>query len=115
MYDRSIDSMNEFRALIVSDPEVAKIWQAYLDDETGSLDGLDTTRVSSLVLLLFGIYEKAYFAHEYGVMGASEWERFQFQICRQFGRVHALDEMTAALERTMTPEFVLFAERQCRD
>lgn len=115
MYDRTIDSMNQFRTLLVTDIDAARLWQSHVDEEVDSLDGLDTLRSRQLVSLIFGVYEKAYYAREYDVLGPEEWERFEFQICRQYDRARRSQILSEVLELTMTPTFTEYMVDQCVD
>ena len=113
MYDSSIDSINQFRGLIVSDVEAARLWQAHIDGEVDSLEGLDGLRARQLVSLVFGIYEKDYFMRKNEVIGEEEWERFEFQICRQFERAQNSITLEENLGLTMTPTFLDYIDEQC--
>ena len=112
-YDRNIDSLSEVRNRIVSDPDVARIWQAFQDNESGSLEGPDRTRLRQLVFWLFGVYEQSYFANRYGVLGSSEWSRFSVNVCFQYGLVLSSTTLVNGLRFVVTEEFMEYMEATC--
>jgi len=113
VYGSSIDSMNDFRTRIVDDRDVARLWSAYQLGELDDLDQPDQARLAQLIIMLFGIYEKAYYAREYDVIGLSEWSRFEFQICRQYDRVRASSFLNRNLEVGMTEQFLTYISMSC--
>lgn len=75
-FDRSIESLIYLRMQIATN--------------TDSLDtmadhwGIDSTKLlrrQLIVVSLWSIYEKTYYSHQYGLIGAAEWERFETRIC----------------------------------
>jgi len=114
MYDSSIDSLNAFRARIIDSRDVANLWNAYRSGDVESLDTTDRRRISQLVGMLFGIYEKSYYARQYGVIGSSEWSRFEVQICLQFDSVSRSLILKEYLESTMTEEFMGYISSLCQ-
>ena len=114
MFDSSMDSLNEIRLLIASDAEVARIWRAYREKEFDSLDDTGKTQAGELVMAMFGIYEKAYYAREYEVIGSREWERFEIQICIQLDRAQASREVLELVRITLTPSFMSYVRELCQ-
>ena len=115
VYENSINSMNDFRTRIIDDREIAGLWGAYQAGELEGLDQPDQSRVGQLILMLFGVYEKSYYAQQYGVIGSSEWSRFEFQICRQYGRVRSSQFLLQNLEVGMTQEFLGYIRASCSE
>ena len=115
VYEDSINSMNDFRTRIIDDREIAGLWGAYQAGELEGLDQPDQSRVAQLILMLFGIYEKSYYAQQYGVIGASEWSRFEYQICRQYARVVSWQFLLQNLETAMTQEFLGYVYESCAE
>ena len=66
-------------------------------------------------LVLWGIYESAFFANERGVLGPNEWTRFEVAICRN--RVRDLEfweyEGQVPIPELLTPQFVEYIENEC--
>jgi hypothetical protein len=79
-YDRNIDSLNTWRLSMASDPELARIWS----DITHSDATAQELQGGFVPSALWGIYENAYHSKQYGILGPSEWGRFEVQICRLF-------------------------------
>lgn len=48
--------------------------------EPESLDGADAFRRGLYMQMFFVIYEKAYYANQYGLLGSSEWSRFENEL-----------------------------------
>ena len=114
MYDRNMDALISVRDRIASDPELARIWQIYGSQQ--SLDevlGPQRMQLSLLIVNLFGVYEKAYFSRQYGVIGDSEWTRFAENICIQWERPPA--DIRETLLRTLTDEFAEHIATLCSD
>ena len=73
--------------------------------------------IQMLFLELWGIYEAAYFANERGILGATEWTRFQDAFCRERRKAEVLGAWSGRLRddmepltRTLTPAFVNYVE-----
>lgn len=113
-YERNIDSLNEWRLELIGDPELTSLLGTF----TGALGENATPaevrelRLNLLLNVIFGVYEKSYFAAKFGVMGADEWARFQDQAC--LNRSRAMNRgLWEAMERLLTMEFASFLESQC--
>ena len=86
-YDRNIDSVNEVRGWIANNPDLATLYRAFLNDETAEIEEPRIIQLNLLMNSIFGIFEKAYFAFQYGHIGQSEWSRFDKQICIQYSHM----------------------------
>lgn len=108
-YGRSMAGMIEFRQTVINDPEIARIYNVFLEHNTAELDDVEITRVRQLIWMIYSIYEDAFYAQEYGVLGESEWSRFRRQICLHWPRMVSagFDER---LPEVMTQEFVGYIE-----
>lgn len=84
-YDRSIDRLNDWRTNVVRDRDVSRLYLAYTDGTEEELTPPDQFRLQVLLTSLWGVYEGAFFSHTYGVLGESEWSRFEAQICEHRG------------------------------
>jgi hypothetical protein len=112
-YDRNIDSLSEVRREIVTNSDAARLWQAFQDDDIERLEPQDSVRLRQLVFWLFGVYEKSYFANQYGVLGLSEWNRFAYQTCLQYEHVLASPSLLPGLRAILTTEFIDYIEATC--
>lgn len=112
-YDRNVDALNSFRADVARDDELAQLWLAYESGEAAQLEGLDRLQLNMVINLAFGNYEKAYFNHKYGVMGNSEWTRYERQICINLVRLKALPDLRADMATVVTNEFVEYIDDFC--
>jgi hypothetical protein len=113
MYERSADRLIELRNQALNDPEIARLWQAYLDRRPEGIDGVDAVRLRQYVLNQFQTYEQAYFARQYGVLGDAEWRRFERQVCTAYPRVNAFPDILETVSLLMTDEFMAFMESSC--
>jgi hypothetical protein len=102
-YAASMDGLTQWRLTMAGDPELAALWQAY---NFGGASPEDF-RLNLLVSTLWGIYENAYYSNQRGLMGESEWERFQRQICLN------ADRDLPMIGNLLTDEFRLHADTGC--
>jgi hypothetical protein len=114
MFDRNIDSLNEIRKTVYSDSEVARLWQAYRNGDIDSLDEINQIQAVHLASAVLTIYEKAYYANENNLIGPDEWERFEFQICNQLGRIESSASLKEMMEGALTPKFRSYVQGLCR-
>jgi hypothetical protein len=113
-YDRVIEGLNSVRGHVVENPEMAEIYTAYMAGNTSNLTATERQRLFLFVNVIFGNYEKSYFAYRYGVMGPTEWTRYEVQICVQLDRVNQTEEQRAEVSSVVTPEFMDYADRLCQ-
>jgi len=113
MFDSAMHGFAEFRGHVISDPEVADLWDAFQDLKYEELDRTSQTRVRQLVMLAFENYQRAFYAREYGVLGESEWTRFEFQMCYQHERLMTSEEHARVLSTVLTSEFWKFLTTNC--
>ena len=113
MFDSTLRGLADFRTLLISDPEIASLWDAFRRGEADTLTGPDVTRIRQFVILTYEAQQRAYYAWRYGVLGASEWSRFENQICAQYPRARASENITGGLEAVLTPEFWEYVQATC--
>jgi hypothetical protein len=113
MYERSVDRLIDLRNQTLNDPDIARLFQAFLDGRSDAVDGIDLIRLRQLVLNQAQVYEQAYFARQYGVLGDAEWRRFERQICAAYPRARRFPDIFAAMSVVMTEEFMTFMETHC--
>ena len=111
VYESHINSLMQWRSELAHDRDVTRLWQSIFNGEHENLDETDFERMMQIVANNLNIYEKAYFAREYGVMGQSEWSRFEAP-CRQY-EAALLAGLTDILNRIMTPDFIEYLDGRC--
>ena len=107
-----MDSLNYVRNVLVTDPEMLEAWQNFTKDPS-TLEESEYLRVQFFMQMLFGVYEKSYFAIRYDLLGESEWSRYEAQICIQLAYVAASPRALANLRTVVTPEFMKYMESEC--
>ena len=113
-YKGYIDSLNEFQASVLVDPEALRVWDAYMSGsgDAAELHGLDSQRLGTVILAVMRIYEAAYFSNSYGVIGGQEWSRFETMLC-----VHHRNILIAGrrdlLTGPLTQEFSQYMQTTC--
>jgi len=105
-YDRNAESMVEWRALMISEGLVDD-WENYAFRGVDSEDRQPV--INFLSQILFINLEKAYFAHENGVMDDSGWERFDRQLCPTLANTKI--ELNGAAY--LTEEFRAYVSEKC--
>ena len=111
-YADSVDSINEFGALVSRDADSARIWDAYVTGNTDDRDRIDLRRLQSWAYIQFRNYEKAYFSEQSGLLGGEEWERFDRTICDFFARAQSAG---LNIEEPLTLEFLGYVTNSCND
>ena len=102
-YAQSMDALTDWRLAIASDPDLASVWSDYM----GGAEP-DDARIRLLINALWGIYENAYYSWRRGIMGDSEWSRFERLICQRRDR-----EFARGITNLLTAEFIEYAESRC--
>jgi len=101
---------------MLGDPGIAEI--SLKEDESGwdNLSVVERRRLRLLTLINWGIYESAYFANNRGILGESEWSRFESAICRRFtnGADRWAPEGFTPMNELLTEEFVEYVENPCQ-
>jgi len=94
VYVALTDDVNALVADMYRDPELSRVWTAFLNGTTGNLDTHDADRLRLVINTMWRNYEKAYFSREYDVLGEVEWNRFIQAMCINYERVKAFNRAT---------------------
>ena len=105
-YDRNIESLIDWRMQVVADDESL----GYMAEHWG-VEEPSQLKKSLLLLSLWSIYEKTYFANQYDLVGPSEWQRFQYVICDNYEKVPEYWEVQVG--RFLASEFRTYIESTC--
>ncbi len=108
-YRENVQDIAAWRSQILSDPELARLFNAYGEGEWTTFDGIERSRVAMLVNNIMGSYENAYFARNYGTIGDTEWERFLIGACEHF----LTGKQNGFGFRFLTAEFKEYLEASC--
>ncbi len=84
-YQILMQEVNDIRKL-VAEPEMARVVVKQRDEGWDSLTEVEKRQFRSSRLIIWGVYESAYFANKSGVLGTSEWSRFDERLCDLFQR-----------------------------
>ena len=110
-YAHSIELLSDWRNATGSDPDLLRVFTAYQVGEAHGLGPDDRMRLELVLSGLWGIYENAFYARDYGTLGAAEWDRFGSRICANLQMGPALwEEM---VRPRLTEEFVTHVESSC--
>ena len=112
-YAQSINSLNQWRDSIYENRDVARFWEAFRTGEVDDLDNLDLAGLGQFINNLFTIYEHSYFSWQRGLIGDSEWGRFEANICLQYTRIVRVPRLVVAYEGALTEEFRQFVSELC--
>ena len=114
VYSSIIDSVNGIQQSLYEDPELSRLYDAYVDRRTAELEVADQRRVDRIAVSILRVYEKAYFGREYGVVGDAEWRRTQGAICLHRGWSESAGT-DVTLAPVLTEEFREFIATHCGD
>ena len=113
-YQLLMGELNAYRTLMVEPDLASTVVKA---EETGwqSLDVLEQYRLYATGSINWGIYESAYYANKRGVIGESEWKRFELSYCRRMKEQPYLwsQEGLPPMTVLLTPEFVAYLDDLC--
>lgn len=108
-YRDNVQDIAAWRELTITNPEVASLFGSYLRGDIGELDDGQRGRVTGLINNVMGVYENAYFARSYGIVGDEEWARFEYGACLHYGLATA----NGLSLRYITPSFRDFLDAAC--
>jgi len=94
VYADIIDSFNTLELTLLEDPELDRLFGAYVAQDSsnlGTLNESERDRLRRIALIQFRNYEKAFFARQYGVIGDAEWNRVEAGICSNYERTLVID------------------------
>ena len=87
MYSDVIEGLNELDRDIYRDAELNELWGKFLTgQDLADISGQERLRLFSMIRVLFRNYDQAFIAVQNGVIGNSEWQRFEGPICSFFDR-----------------------------
>ena len=86
-YRENIQALAEWREILVTDAELSRNFELYVQGEYSTLDEDYQRRVRYLINNLFGIYENAFVARQNNIMDEDGWERFQTGACIHYNLV----------------------------
>jgi hypothetical protein len=114
-YDRSMEALNQWRLSVAADPDLSRMYEAHTRGEDGDLPVESGFRLQLVINTVWGIYENAYYVNQRGLLGASEWSRFERQICAQYDRNRVSNRWggTFGSRTLLTEQFVTFVEGSC--
>ena len=99
----------------VNEPNNMELRAKWFQEGYENLTQIEQLQIRGNDLLLWGIYESAYFANERRVLGSEEWTRFKVAICRNYKRDEVFwdyEGMTSFSE-LLTPQFMRFIVDTC--
>ena len=110
-----MQEVNDFRKM-VAEPEIARVVVKQRNEGWDSLTEVEKRQFRSSRLIIWGVYDSAYFANKRGVLSASEWSRFDAQLCGNFE--NSQDQWAtghrAPIRALHTVEFVEYVENLCQ-
>lgn len=114
VYERTLGRLNEIESRIVTDPEINRLYDNYMGSASnpGSLEGADMSLIDSFLVMHFRVYDTAFFSQQYGLMGDSEWSRFERAICQGHARAKLLERLDL-LRNLVSDKFWNYMTRAC--
>ena len=112
MYANNMNTLIEWRNLLIEDRDTARLWESYTAGRFHEEDTTDQLRMLQLVASNINIYENAFYARQYGVLGLSEWTRFQRMSCVQYNWI-IQSPLSESIEMVTTDQFRAFLQENC--
>lgn len=112
MYANNMNTLIDWRNLLIEDRDIARLWESYTAGRFHEEDTTDQLRMLQLVANNINIYENAFYARQYGVLGSSEWTRFQRMSCVQYNWI-IQSPLAESIEMITTDQFRAFLQENC--
>jgi hypothetical protein len=115
-YDRSLQSLIDWRASILQDPDAVRVFEAFYmqsNVDISTLSSEDRARLQLIAGAQWVAYEKSYFARNYGLLGEAEWNRFIGAVCLNYHRNQRFWNQT--LTQFITEEFSVYVVDTCEE
>ena len=110
---RTTQALSQLWMEIATDPNLFRVWSAWQEGRHGELDSADVRRLGMVLQSIMGLYEDAYIAGQYGVLGGSELSRFDSRPCSVFRRARPNSYLFGDVSGALTDEFVNYLESSC--
>jgi hypothetical protein len=115
IYQILMQEINGYRKMI-AEPAIVEVLVKNVAQGWDALNPVEQRQYRSAQLVIWGIYESAFFANKRGVLGASEWSRFDALLCVNFE--NSQDQWAtghqAPIRVLHTAEFVEYVENLCQ-
>jgi len=110
-YNELLGNVDEQAHVILASERLTRIWRLYLQRDTDALT--DDERFVLLLLLrsTYRTFEKAYFAYQYGTVGAQEYARFDDQACNHFDRIGK--DLWVEVSEVLNSDYTLHVQELC--
>ena len=114
-YQLLMQEINAYSTLF-TDSEMAAIATKARTQGWDGLEAVEQNQFYAAATIRWGFYESAYFANKRGVLGESEWGRFERAYCRARRDQSGVWEPAGypPITELLTPEFVAFVETICK-
>jgi len=113
-YQAITRDFDEWRTLILTDPELLDMFAQLLEAGRWPDTSTDPEANARLVLLLdnqFSGSERAYIAYRGGIIGEQEWTRINRATCSEFAEIP--DSLRELLLYRLTDDFVGYLQTEC--
>jgi len=114
-YQTLMQEINGYRKMI-GERAMAEVVVKHGAEGWDALSPVEQRQIRSAQLVIWGVYESAYFANQRGVLGASEWSRFKRLLCTRLensGTQWASGNQSP-IRVLHTAEFVEYVENLCQ-
>jgi hypothetical protein len=114
-YQILMQEINGYRKMI-GEQAMAEVVVKYGAEGWDALNPVEQRQIRSTQLVIWGIYESAYFANKRGILGASEWSRFNRLLCDRLDNSKAqwASGHQTPIRELHTAEFVEYVEKLCQ-
>ena len=113
-YTELMAQINDWRTLTVTDPSISALIGKRDKEGWEGLSSDEERRMWYRSIVLWGVYESAFYARDRGILGEDEWQRFEIAMCRRYR--HRLDWDPVGprkMASLLTPRFAQYVESAC--
>jgi hypothetical protein len=113
-YQLLMQEMNDYRSLF-TEPGMAAIATKLRQHGWVNLEPVEQRQLYAAAEIRWGFYESAYYANKRGVLGQSEWHRFERAFCRAISEPSGVwnREGYTPMNELLTAEFSDYVDATC--
>jgi len=113
-YQQEIQNFNDWRNNIIASPDQVRVFGSWARREEIPNQQTDDGMLLTLILQnLFTSYESGFYSRDAGILGESEWDRVQRNICYEYQRAISEESYWGIIAPRLSTRFLSYMETDC--